>query len=260
LRQQAVHDIGSFEAFRTRHALEHTAEDDADREAQIRYVSDHGFRSLGLTAMFDQSEVVELGEQLRQWLAHAGSRAWPLAYATAPVPWRAPDPDWERLVGELAQEPDTAPRELASCLLPASMHPTVQGHSLSEMLWNTDRPSPRWSRQALAPYGIDPELLRTMVYGRTRDPQPQQVSDISRPALVSTLFRSIEAALTEAREDVYHWSHGLSVIQPTDPEVILTVRVCLHSEITNTAVRELPPDLPMSRALVELVEAVDGLT
>src|SRR5262249_26959548 len=153
LRPNAVHDIGYFETSRTWRALEHATDDPAADGARIRYVSDHGFRGLGLVAMFDQSEAVELGERLRKWLVDAGSPAWPLAYATAAVPqapeWYAADSGWERLAGELAREPETAPRELASCLLPASMQPTMHGHGVHGTVWNTHRPPPRWSRQAL---------------------------------------------------------------------------------------------------------------
>jgi hypothetical protein len=69
------------------------------------------------------------------------------------------------------------------------------------------------------------------------------------PALARTLFRSIEAALADARADSYHWGRGLSTIQPTDPEVLLAVRACLRSDAAGSATRDLPSDLPMAARL-----------
>jgi hypothetical protein len=168
------------------------------------------------------------------------------------------DPPWWEVADRLATEPATAARELARCLLPPALQQPYQPERPQlTPRWNERRPRPRWSRQALAPYGIDLELLRTVVQGRAAGNQPVLVSDISMPALARTLFRSIEAALADARADEYHWGRGLSTIQPTDPEVLLAVRACLRSQAAGTATRELPADLPMGRALVALVEALD---
>jgi hypothetical protein len=242
-------------------------EDEAARPGLVRYVSDHGFRAVGLIALFDQHAALHLGERLMSFLRRVQDASWPLAYASAglplPVLGRAePDPDWDEVAGRLAAEPASAARELARCLLPPALQQSFQpGRTwYPPLVWTEERPAPRWSRRALAPYGIDLELLRTVVLGRDGGTQPLTVSEISMPALARTLFRSIEAALADARRDTYHWGRGMSTIQPTDPEVLLAVRACLRSQAAGTATRDLPPEVPMSRALVRVVQALDPST
>jgi hypothetical protein len=242
-------------------------EDEAARAGRVRYVSDHGFRAVELIALFDQHAAIHLGERLMSFLRIAEDACWPLAYASAylplPIPGRTdPDPDWHDIADRLAAEPATAAREMARCLLPQALQQPFQPGSTVFPLpvWNEERPAPRWSRRALTPYGIDLELLRTVARGRDGGTQPLIVCEISMPALARTLFRSIEAALADARQDAYHWGRGLSTIQPTDPEVLLAVRVCLRSEAAGGATRDLPLELPMSRALVRLVQAIDPST
>lgn len=275
LNQDAVHDIGFFEASRARRAADFEGktepadaharlEDEIDaREARVHYVCDHGFRGLGLTALFDQYSAVQLGAHLQSWLQSQKSSAWPLAYAAAPLPgpteeWRENSAMWEAIATDLGQEPATSPRELAHCLLPGP----IQQPSSSQygIWWNNELPGRRWSRRALAVYGIDLELLRSIVVGYAGDPELAPVSEISMPAMVTTLFQSIEVALTEARADVFHWERGLSIIQPTDPEVLLAARACLRSEGARDALRRVPVDLPMSGAVLRLVSEIDGMS
>jgi hypothetical protein len=162
------------------------------------------------------------------------------------------------LVERLKAEPPGTPRSLASCLMPDDSR---EGDAFTyRSIWSDDVTSPRWSRQSLAPYGINLELLITLVRGHTPGSEPMAISEISTPALAQVFFRSIENALGTARRDEYHWAHGMAPVQPTDPEVLLAVNACLRSEAAGPAVRNLPPDLPMSRALVELVQVLDPAT
>ena len=277
LSKPAVYDVGFFAASRANRAIEFHLEqrarryDDtigdyresvADVAGRVRYVRDHGFRAVGLVALFDQDAATDLGARLRSLLQDADDPCWPLAYASAALPppvagW-GDNPQWWEVADQLATEPVSAARELARCVLPPALQQPYQpDRPQLTPRWNERRPGSRWSRQALAPYGIDLELLRTVVQGRAGGAEPLLVSDISMPALARTLFRSIEAALADARADAFHWSNGVSTIQPTDPELLLAVRACLRSQYAGAATRELPAELPMGRALVTLVEALD---
>lgn len=207
---------------------------------QVDYVCDHGFRALGLMLVSSPWQARVLGEQLCHWLMTEGSLAWPLAYATA----RLEPENRQALARDLHNEPATAARDLAACLLP----PDLAQQSRPDVL-----PARRWSRTALAPYGIDLELLRCVVYGRAIGTETAMVSDISTPVVVRTLYQSIEVALREARADTYHVSRGIGIIQPTDPELVIAIRACLLSEHAGPSVRSLPDDLPMCQALVQLV-------
>ena len=277
LNKPAVYDVGFFAASRANRAIDFhleqrvrqhddNIEDDretaADVAGRVRYVRDHGFRAVGLVALFDQDAAIDLGARLLSLLQDADDPCWPLAYASAPLPPPVPgwgdSPPWSEVADPLAAEPASAARELARCVLPPALQQPYQpGRPQLTPRWDERRPGSRWSRQALAPYGIDLELLRTVVQGRAGGAEPLLVSDISMPALARTLFRSIEEALADAREDEFHWTNGVSTIQPTDPEVLLAVRACLRSEYAGAATRELPAELPMGRALVTLVEALD---
>lgn len=207
-----------------------------EHDERIAYVRDHGFRAMGQLALFDQEGASALGDRLKGWLRALEDPLWTLAYASALLPYD------RRFVDEFSHAPYTPARDLVRCLVPETLQ------------WHLDerRTGPSVSRTALSPYGIDLELLTLIVLGRTPGTDPAVVSVISMPALVRTLFASIEAALAEAREDGYHWEAGLSFVQPTDPEVLIAVRAVLRSEAAGPA-RDLPGDLPMSRALVDLV-------
>ena len=211
----------------------------AEREIRsdaIDYACDHGFRALGLLAVFDQDSARLLAQRLMTVLRSEKNHLWPLTHATAPIL------DDDVLARDLADEPPSVVRDLCWCLLPDSL-PTF--------------PEPAPTRPAvvgtaLAPYGIDIELLRLVVVGRSAGAYPAIVSDISTPAVLSTLFASIERALREARVDSFHWAMGLSTVQPTDPEVLTAVRACLRSPQAAYAVDDARGDFPMVSALVEL--------
>jgi hypothetical protein len=236
LDPEVVLDVAEFENMRARQAM------DADWDVghpgdRADYICDHGFRAIGLLLPFDQDAAAQLGVRLRDWLLDWKNPFWPLTFATTSVD------DADSLGQRLNDEPYTTARDLCRCLVPQSLTRPASG-----------RPAgPDATRAALAPYGVDLELLQLIVLGRTPGTDPAVVSDISMPALVRTLFASMEAALAQSRADGYHWSAGLSVVQATDPEVLLAVRAVLRSAAAPHA-RDLPEDLLMGRALVRLVD------
>jgi hypothetical protein len=273
LAAQTVSDMGGFAASRAYLAMdghgnpgyvdpEATTDAGPELEAdvsderfvrRVQYVADHGLRALGQVAIFDQAAAIDLAESLMPFLRNAGDPSWPLVCAYATLPWR--HEDWAYLAELLDDAPVGAPRELARCLLP----PELQARSLSggpdDRVDEFRRSS--WSRRGLALYGIDLEVLRTVVLGHDPADSELVVSGISTPTVLRALVRSIEAALREARVDRYHWEAGLSVIQPTDPEVMLAIRACTRSTGAGSWMRDLPTDVPMVRALVRLADALE---
>lgn len=142
------------------------------------------------------------------------------------------------------------PEDLAGCLL------SRRDADLPRPLGST-RGRSAWSRRSLWLYGIDIELLRSLL-DLASPASGSSVSDISRPAVLHALFRSNEAALGEARRDRYHWSTGLSGIQATDPEVLLGPRACVRSPMTRDNAAQFPQDeLPMATAVLELAMALE---
>jgi hypothetical protein len=280
LSAEAVDAAGSFAASRAHRALDDygnrpgyvPADEDESRaavrprhdnlgseeelfERRVQYIADHGFRALGHVAIFDQHAARELGDRLLTFLRDSGKSYWPLSYASAGLPeWNG---DWSNLAAQLRHAPSDTATVLATLLLPSHLPSPEGGNNLGPDFDDWEVP-PRSSSRELTAYGIDLELLRTLILGHDPSDPRLTVSTISTPALVRAFFRSVENVLTEASLDRYHWKLGLSVIQPTDPEVLLAIRVCLRSPRLGASLRDLPSDLPMARALVRLVEELDA--
>lgn len=244
---RSIHNVGGLAGMRAESAMDAWANAEMQETHPavppkfVDYLCDHGFRAVGLISLFDQGGSAFLATRIGNLLRRIGSPFWPLSFASAPIE------DPKGLAHELDRTPFTAARDLCRCLVPDSFpEPAL-----------TRRARPRATRTALAPYGIDLDLLRLIVLGKTAGATSELVvSNISMPALVQTLFRSIENSLADQRADGYHWSAGLSLIQPTDPEVLIAVRACLRSEAASRHATELPDDLPMVQALVNLVMAI----
>lgn len=217
----------------------------------IDYITNQGFRTLGLLALVEPRAARELGELLVRGLAAANHPSWPLALAVTD----------ERTVSEERQAPSRWP-ELAEI-------PLVYTAELARLLiWPWEpllEPNPAalrgsartYGRAALAPYRIDIRILSALARGRNTT-QRGWVSEPSAPAVVGALFGSMEDALGEARLDEHHWRVGAAAISPVDPEVLLAVRIVLNSD-NGWALREVAGrgDLPMIDAVVDVVDELN---
>lgn len=245
LERRAVRDVAVHMAAVVQDALRSSLE---DQEVAPDYVLVHGMRGMGLVALFEPREAQSLADDVGSWLEERHHRGWALTTAAGRLP---PAWDEEHLADRLRSTPGYA-AALATCLLsppdavpPPGAPDDVDGPSAS-----------RWSRRTLWLYGIDLELLRAVLLPPGAG---AAVSEVSRPVVLAALFRSIEAALAEARGDRFHWRHGLSRIAATDPEVLLVARACVRSELTGPHLEALSPDeLPMTTAVIDVARAVES--
>jgi hypothetical protein len=225
-------------------AHEHPGPGAASDDGLIDYITTQGFRALGLLALVDQEDARDFGERLLWGLGAVGHPSWPLALAVADVS------DTQRRIPDLFAVPPAYPVDLAWLLLsPAQPLDAPR----PEALRGDQR---RYGRGGLAPYRIDIRVLSALARGGNTT-QRGYVSEPSAPAVVGALFGSMEDALGEARRDAHHWQVGATPISPTDPEVLLTVRVVLGSAAgwaLRGAVAE--GELSMIGAVVDLVDAL----
>lgn len=224
-----------------RHRDEPGRTETAREDPLVDYVTTHGLRALGLLALVDQDAARELGDDLLWWLREVGHPAWPLAFAVTDLSDRA------RRFPDLGEAPPGYPTDLAWLLLDP-------GLDLLD-LRTVDRRR-GFGRGGLAPYRLDLRLLSATAKGGNST-QPGTISEPSAPAVVRALMGSVEDALVEARLDQRHWRLGAASIAPTDPEILLAVRILLRSP-SSWALRGLQHDseLAMVGAVVDLADAL----
>jgi len=220
---------------------------DADEEHSARqersaYVAAHGLRAMGHLALSDPDFATQLAERLLVVLFDGQNEAWPLALALAP---NNPQVD-NRLHAAREQSrglPRTYASELAACIPFASEIAANRSPGFD----------PKWPLYGPNVYGVNVSLLQEAVRSRN-------------PALILAVFRSIEDALTSARDEYrsssrtpegQHWAWGISAIQPTDPEVLIALRAC-REVIDTDETDDLVRGLPMVASLVDIVSTIEG--
>ncbi len=216
------------------------------------YVTTHGFRAMGLLALFDQPKTVNLADELCAWLYQLGHPSWPLALSFS-RPWSRRQFGAEQL-HELAGDSPGYPSDLAR-LLDAPSRDLNYAAPVSRASWTTS---------GLSPYGIDLRLFRLIVRPSAPGSQdfyevePFTISVPSTPAVLYAGLMSIEDRLLEVRADEYHWRRGLTSIQATDPEIVLTIKAVLASPVGD-ALREISSQQSMTASIVDVVEATQDI-
>jgi hypothetical protein len=232
-RYEASQALRAIQGSTTHFDVEPAAEARQDRSA---YAAAHGLRAMGHLTLFDPAAASRLADTLRVFLRGSGDNAWPLASAIAPL-----SNDAGTLPTATGTTVWTYPLALAACLYPEQ---TAPPGSQFDANWPLNEPGV---------YGVNIPVLSSAVRSR-------------EAAVIRVLFESIEATLAGARgayrsgsrdTDGDHWRWGISVIQPTDPEVFLALRACREA-VGPDVVGELARGLEMVATLVHLLESVEA--